>query len=158
MNAHSFLSIFNLGIQKNIKPYKIICSSNVCSWQSIELKKLIQTKKDLWHNLIKRRAHNYESRDDALIYYKNVRKKCREKIKFDIKKYESNIVNNFKVHPKLLYKYIKDKMNIKESIKEINGDDGTVLHNPKDICHKFNSWFHSVFQAEDLSHIHQVVR
>ena len=79
------------------------------------------------------------------------------KIKFDIKKYESNIVNNSKVHPKLLYKYIKDKMNIKESIKAINGDDGTVLHNPKDICNKFNSWFHSVFQAEDLSNIPEVV-
>ena len=80
-----FMNIYFLGIQKNIKPYKIICSSNVCPWQSIELKKLIQTKKDLWHNLIKRRAHNYESRDDALIYYKNVRKKCREKLNLILK-------------------------------------------------------------------------
>jgi len=88
------------------------------------------------------------------MFVKNVGK---GKIKYDVKKYESNIVNNSKVHPKVLYKYIKDKMKIKESIKAINGDDGTVLHNPKDICDKLNSWFHSVFQAEDLSHIPQVI-
>ena len=54
----------------------------------------------------------------------------------NILKIYSNIVNNSKVHPKLLY---KDKMNIIESIKAINGNDGTVLHNPKRTCDKFNS-------------------
>ena len=58
-----FMNIYSLGIQKILNP--INCSSNVCPWQRIDFKKLIQTKKDLWHNLIKRRAHNYESRDDA---------------------------------------------------------------------------------------------
>jgi hypothetical protein len=47
-------------------------------------KKLIQFKKDLWYNLIRQKGHNNERRLEASIYYKNVRKKNWEKIKYDI--------------------------------------------------------------------------
>ena len=57
----------------------------------------------------------------------------RNRIKSDIKKYESNIVINSKEHPKLLYKYIKDKMNVKDNIRAMNNLDGSVVTNPKKI-------------------------
>ena len=73
-----------------------------------------------------RKRISLELRSDALLYYKDLRKTVCIKIKSDISKYESNIVDNSKIHPKLLYKYIKDKTNIRESVRALHGDDGSI--------------------------------
>ena len=70
-----------------------------------------------------------------------------------MKKYESNIVRNSTAHPKLLYKYIKDKMNIKETIRAAYNLDGSIVSNPEKICEIFNIWFYSVFQSENVSNL-----
>jgi len=49
-----FMNVYYLGVQKIIKPFKIICPNNVCLWKSIELKMLIR-KKNFWHDLIHHR-------------------------------------------------------------------------------------------------------
>jgi len=147
-----FMNIYSQGVQKFIKPFKIVCPNNICLWQSIELKLLIQKKKHLWHDIIRNRF-NVDIREDKLLYYKKLRRKVRNKIKTDIKSYESNIVRNSKAHPKLLYKYIKDKMNIKETIRAVNNLDGSIVTNPEKICEIFNNWFHSVFQSENISNL-----
>ena len=73
-----------------------------------------------------RKRISLELRSDALLHYKHLRKIVRIKIKSDIRNYESNIVENSKIHPKLLYKYIKDKTNIRESVRALHGDDGSI--------------------------------
>jgi hypothetical protein len=40
-------------------------------------------------------------------------------------------------------------------VQALHGDDGSILSNPKNICHKFNVWFHSVFHLEELSNMPQ---
>ena len=67
-----------------------------------------------------------------------------EKIKADIIKYESDIVINSKLYPKMLYKYLKDKMNVRDTIRPANNSDGWIVTDTKDICDIFNVWFHSV--------------
>ena len=101
------------------------------------IKTFYQTEKKLWHDLLRKRTSL----------------ELRMKIKSDISNDESNIVENSKIHPKLLY--IKDKTNIRESVRALHGDNGSILSNPRNICHKFNVWFHSVFHLEDLSNMPQ---
>ena len=96
----------------------------------MELKILIRTKKQLWHDIMRRRFHDDE-RQDKLLYYKALRRTVRNRRKSDIRKYESNIVINSREHPRLLYKYIKDKMNVKDNIRAMNNLDGSVVTNPK---------------------------
>ena len=79
-----FVNIYSQGVQKFIKPYKIICPNNVCLWQSMELKILIRTKKQLWHDIMRRRFHDNDRRD-KLLYYKALRRTVRNKIKSDKK-------------------------------------------------------------------------
>ena len=40
-------------------------------------------------------------------------------------------------------------------MQALHGEDGSIIFNPNNICHKFNIWFRSVFQVEDLSKIPQ---
>jgi len=64
-----FMNIYYHGIQKYIKPFKIICLNNVCLWQSIEFKKLIRSKKQLWHDIMRYRF-KCDVRIDRISYHK----------------------------------------------------------------------------------------
>ena len=46
----------------------------------------------------------------------------------------------------MLYKYLKDKMNVRDTIRTVNNSDGCIVTDTKDI---FNVWFHSIFKNED---------
>ena len=48
----------------------------------------------------------------------------------------------------MLYKYLKDKMNVRDTIRAVNNFYGCIA-DTKDICDIFNVWFHSVFKNED---------
>ena len=85
----------------------------MCLWQSIKLKLMIRTKKNLWHDLLHKRI-TVTLRRDALIRYKILRREIRKRIKIDIRKYETNVDLNSKLHPIMLYKYNKDKLNVKD--------------------------------------------
>jgi hypothetical protein len=72
--------------------------------------------------------------------YGNYHSRLVEKnIKADIIKYETNIVINSKLHPKMLYKYLKDKNNVRDTIGAINDSDGCIVTDTKDICDIFNA-------------------
>ena len=49
----------------------------------------------------------------------------------------------------MLYKYLKDKMNVRDTIRAVNNSYGCIVTDTKDICYIFSVWFHSVFKNED---------
>ena len=69
-------------------------------------------------------------------------------IKKAIQNYEADLAENAKRNPKLIYKYIKSKQKVKESIRFIKSECREMLLDRTKIANELNSYFHSVFINE----------
>ena len=56
------------------------------------------------------------------------------KFKKELKDYEWKVATNFKLHPKMLYKYINDKVKVTSVIRAITNLNNEVAPDPKIIC------------------------
>ena len=73
-----------------------------------EFKKLINQKKRLWNSIIRKRFQLSDS-NQMLINYKLLKRNVRLKFKKELKDYEWNVATNFKLHPKMYYKWVSTK-------------------------------------------------
>jgi hypothetical protein len=63
----------------------------------------------LWNSIIRKRFQLSDS-NQMLINYKLLKRNVRLKFKKELMDYEWKVATNFKLHPKMLYKYINDKV------------------------------------------------
>ena len=146
------MKIYFEGVQKFIPVYRIYESNNKCAWQSINLKKLIIRKKNLWRD-VRRSKNNLAVHDFLVQQYKILSKQCKRLCRNDLKIYEDRILSNCKSNPKLVYKYINDRVKIKESIRAIMNENGELITDPKIITDTFNDWFFTVFKKESCDNM-----
>ena len=59
-------------------------------------------------------------------------------------------VTDFKLHPKVLYKYvnINEKVKVTSAIRAINDVNDVMVTDALLICEQFNEWFFKVFRVE----------
>ena len=66
------------------------------------------------------------------------------------KDYEKDLSRRAKKDPKLVYFYIRSKMEVKEQIRVLKRADGSLETESKGMADLFNSHFKSVFEANTL--------
>ena len=113
-------------------------------WMDKEIKAIVRRKASLWQKYIKGRR----GRNQLLEEYKICSKLARNSIREAIRNYEMNIASRAKHQPKLLYSYIKDRQQVKESIRTMKGDDGVCVSDRGVIAEILNRQFKSVFNED----------
>ncbi|RNA14415.1 RNA-directed DNA polymerase from mobile element jockey-like, partial [Brachionus plicatilis] len=85
------------------------------------------------------------SLDEYRVCTKNVRKSVKEAIRA----YELVIISKAKDNPKLLFAYINNRQQTKESIRSIKSENGENVTDRKEIASILNRQFKSVFIVDD---------
>ena len=67
--------------------------------------------------------------------------------------YEKSLTNQIKTNPKVLYRYIKQKQKVKDTIGPLERDDGTLVDSGVDLANDLNKFFESTFVHEDISDV-----
>ena len=112
-------------------------------WMSKDLKVLVRRKANLW------RKHTTSGKLGSLDEYKTCAKAVKKGVKEAIKSYEMEIISKAKDNPKLLYAYINNRQQAKESIRSLRTDNGENITDRKEIATILNSQFKSVFTVDD---------
>ncbi len=135
-----------------IKEYRYVCSKLVKEirvkedrkerppWLSKELRRLIRRKANLW------RRYTTSGKMGSLEDYKKYGKKG---VKKAAKAYELVIISKAKNDPKLLYAYINNRQQTKESIRSIRAENGYNVTDRKKIASILNRQFKSVFIVDE---------
>jgi hypothetical protein len=77
--------------------------------------------------------------------YNRACKAVKEAIYRSVRDHEWDLVSGSKRDPKRIYRYIKQKQDVKRVIRSLRKPDGNVTSNPHDIVNILNNQFHSVF-------------
>ena len=108
-------------------------------WMSKETLNLVRRKHKLW----------YKIRSD--IDKTEYRRKCVDltrSIRNDKMKWETKLASRAKHDPKLIYSYIRKKMDVKEQIRVLKDDEGELTVDKLEIADILNRHFESVFIKE----------
>jgi hypothetical protein len=76
----------------------------------------------------------------------------RKLVRHDLKFYESNIASKSRSNPKMIFKYINSKMQVRDNIKILQTAED-IITDPKLICEAFSDWFQSVFHKTEDDNI-----
>lgn len=112
-------------------------------WMSKELKVLVRRKANLW------RRHVTSRRRGGLDEYQECVKAVKKGVKEAIKSYELLIISKAKDNPKLLYAYINNRQQTKETIRSIRDENGENVTDRKEIAGILNRQFKSMFIVDD---------
>ena len=143
---NTFMNIYNIGVEKYI-PVIDHGRKNQVSWQSEGLKKLMNKKKRLWNSLIRKR-YQLSNHTQMLLDYKILKREVRGKFKKELRDHEWKVATNFKLHPKMLYKYINEKVKVTSAIRAVKNANNDIITDQKQICEQFNEWLFKGFREE----------
>ena len=104
----------------------------------------------------KKQAHNnYKSNNNNENYIKFVelRRKAKKLIKQSKRSTEIHVANQSKTNPKEFFSFIRQKRVTTSSIGPIINENGDYTSDDEQVCCILNSFFASVFTAEDLNNI-----
>ena len=91
-------------------------------WLSKELRDMMRVKSDLWHSFL---SSGRKSTD----IWDNYNKQCKlvkTSMSSSIAKFELELAKNSTKNPKGLFTYIKNKQQVKESIKSLSNNSGNT--------------------------------
>ena len=134
-----FLEVYHKTCSGFIKP-KREWKANGEAWLNYEVRNLIKEKNKLWH--IRRRSRENSKK------YKLLSKKLKTSTKNAIETYENSIANKSKKEPKLVYSYMKRKLDNKERIHFLRNEEGQVVTDRDLIANSLNDHFSSVCEIE----------
>ena len=100
---------------------------------------MIKRKHKMWYR-VKSEEDKMEYRNHCLKLTKSIRK---ERIRM-----ERELASKARHDPKLIHKYIRKKMNVKEQIRAIKDDEGRLTVNRSEKANSLNNHFESVFVKE----------
>ena len=80
---------------------------------------------------------------------KNMRAVAKSEVRGAVKEYEKNIAESSKNNPKSFYKYVNSKVKGNSTIPDIVRENGDMATVSTEKAEEFNSFFCSVFTAED---------
>ena len=110
-------------------------------WMTKDLKYKVTLKKRSWHKM--------RNETDRKAFRKNS-KALKQDITNAKKDYEKDLSRRAKKDPKLIYSYMRSKMEVKEQIRVLKRADGSLETESKGMADLLNSHFKSVFEADTL--------
>ena len=116
-------------------------------WWSKKIADCLRVKKDA-HNKYKSNNNN-----ENYIRFIELRRKAKRLIKQSKRSTEIHVANQSKTNPKEFYSFIRQKRVTTSSIGPIINVNGDYTSDEEQVCCILNSFFASVFTAEDLSNI-----
>ena len=120
-------------------------------WFSPEVKEAVKRKKAAWDSHVGGNG-TVESHD----HYKIARNQASKVIRKSILDIESKLVKESKKNPKLLNSYINKRQNVRDQIRMLRDEDGSVITDKQSIAQRLNNQFSSVF-IEDIDTSHQSI-
>jgi hypothetical protein len=114
--------------------------SNRLKWFNNDLKKLCRRKFELWAKIRASKCNKKELKSD----YNKFCRLLKKEIKQSRQNYEYSIAVESKKNPKILYSYINNQCNIKDSIRSLEVNGKTITNNAE-ICEILNEQFYKVF-------------
>ena len=122
---------------QNVKP----------KWWNKQIAECLRVKKEA-HSKYKSNTNN-----ENYIRFVELRRKAKRLIKQSKLSTEIHVANQSKTNPKEFYSFVRQKRVTTSSIGPIINENGDYTNDDKQICSILNSFFASVFTAEDLSSI-----
>lgn len=126
-------------------------------------KEKLKKKKNIWVNSLvksaikeKNRAWNQYKKNKSDVNWKNftcIRNKTNKIVSANKANFELKIANEIKSNPKQFWKYVKSKSSASRDFPRLVDNEGMVYDNDSAKAELFNSYFSSVFTAEDTSSI-----
>ena len=114
-------------------------------WLDKELRNMLRVKRGLWHKFISTGRKSSEVHRK----YKDQCKLVRVKMNSKISSFEYNLARNSINNPRALYSYMKNKQQVKESIRSLNNTNGISTVDRAEIANILNEQFESVFSVDD---------
>ena len=102
---------------------------------SIALKKLINKQKRLWNSIKHRR---YSSNAEYATMISEYKTDVKYKYKLELRNHEWKVATNCKLHPKMLHKYINEKVKITSVIRAVHNENSDIITDQETICNQFN--------------------
>ena len=127
---------------KNRRPHNV-----EPKWWNKQIAECLRVKKDA-HNKYKSNNNN-----ENYIRFIELRRKAKRLIKQSKRSTEIHVANQSKTNPKEFYSFIRQKRVTTSSIGPIINVNGDYTSDEEQVCCILNSFFASVFTAEDLSSI-----
>lgn len=97
--------------------------------------------------MIKNKKFNWTSKKFKN-YYKNISRRLSSNIEQAKAAYEKNTVEKSKKDPKILFKYINKKQNVKDYIRSMTKPDNSITNDLNEIANILNKQFQSAFTHE----------
>ncbi|XP_004206196.1 uncharacterized protein LOC101238883 [Hydra vulgaris] len=114
-------------------------------WVNDDIKNKIKAKNKLWFRC---RANGYKN-----LKLVNEYKACNIQLKKLIYKarceFELDLAIKSKHNPKILFKYVNSKQNVRTTITALKGINGDTITNPIEIANRLNNHFQSVFNKNE---------
>ena len=73
-----------------------------------------------------------------LLDNKILKREVTGKFKKELRNHEWKVATNFKLHPKMLYKYINEKVKVTSAIRAVKNANNDIITDHKQICEQFN--------------------
>jgi len=135
-----FMNIYNAGVKKYVPKYKWR-EEQKQDWFNEKCFKAKEKRDRAWR--IWKRNRNARNKEN----YTSLRNEYAKVRKEEEKKFEKDIVDKCKEHPKLFYRFINKKMKVRDSIESLKGEHG-IIKDPKDMANLLNNRFQQVFTKE----------
>ena len=116
---------------------------------SKEIKGMVRQKHKLWYKIRSERDK---------IEHRNQCSKLTKSIKKENMRLKRELASKAKHDPKLIYTYIRNKMDVKEQIRAIKDDDGRLTVDRSEIADILSNQFESVFVKESLDSLPEFER
>ena len=128
-------------------PLKTRRANNKPLWMNQNIMRLIRKKRRLWNW--------YKTTKDYIEYqaYLNVQKIVAKVIRAAKKKFERKLAKNFKKNPRQFYSHLNNHTKSRAQVGPLQNDEGTQVADSQGMCNILNSFFSSVFTAEDTTNI-----
>ena len=137
----------------SLKPNKEIKSK----WINNKVKRCLQRKYIYYGQYLSYLSHNYTAdwvtcgiHNEEYIKYKMIANSERRKAR---KQYYRNIAEKCKIDPKIVRKYVKTSLKVKNDISKLDLGDGDTAESSKQKSQALHLFLSSVFQNETLDNI-----
>jgi len=123
-------------------------------WMNADIKNKIKAKNKLWFRC---RAGGYKN-----LQLVNEYKACSSQLKKLIyqtrREFELDLAIKSKRNPKILFKYVNSKQNVKTTITALKGINGNTITNPIEIANRLNDHFQRVFNKNEDDELPEFIK
>ena len=121
--------------------------SSLPVWWNRKIQSLRKKRLKWW------KRYKVSYRQEDFNQYKKAQRDTSKEVRRAKRLYENKIANNIKTDPKLYYRYARSKMDVKDGIGPLTGEDGNVISDNKDMAQVLNQYFTTVFTDENMENI-----